>query len=677
MVFLLVILPIAQGIDLPSQGDIIIIDPIEDPIPASDRTADMPDSWLVLYNENNADSITWKDWYIDQWDIPEENTLGLNVSSTEKILDTEFYDKILNPVRDYITNNPDIGSKIMGILVGYRVPGNFYHDADSPIYQGGGGWSVSNFLQNLDPDYDYVYYHITNPFSFCAHWDRDQIRLTKATLTDDFYFTGRIDGPTLADAMALTTRALTITNADENLSDSEWIYFDYMDVGTPAGDYWQGLRNAVLDEDFNDPAWRFPWMPFESEDPGMEATPNCTMRFSYYHLTGWNNMDWSGNPPGSRIIGFAFNSFGATTVRSTTAHNGRYVPNALFNGGFAAAVGATAEPWASTCPDPSTIVWCLSEGWTVSEAFFRSNTRVHWMWGVIGDPLLRVPHWYNEGRPVFPINRPPNADAGPDQTVTDWDGDGIELVTLDGSGSYDVNNDTLSYSWRVYNDTMFGVEISTEVCPTIPFDIDSHTLRLYVSDGQNEEDMDMVTIDVIEGPEYPPDPDASIILLTDESQPGLNNCPNGDADPYQSLQITVIDTQGNPIANIPTEYLTINVNPADDDTEFYGDVLSCTFSTDQLETDDSGQISFDIVGDTSINGAISIEVGVLGVSLTDSVILPCNTFDLNLDGWVHLNDFTTFSGDYGTSSFRSDFDFSGWVTMVDFSIFAIHFGHQV
>ena len=42
---------------------------------------------------------------------------------------------------------------------------------------------------------------------------------------------------------------------------------------------------------------------------------------------------------------------------------------------------------------------------------------------------------------------PPIADAGPDQTVSDADGNGSESVTLDGSDSYDPDGTIVAYEW--------------------------------------------------------------------------------------------------------------------------------------------------------------------------------------------------------------------------------------
>lgn len=351
------------------------------------RTADMPDSWLVLYNVNDADSVTWEKWYREQWGIPESNRLGLDVPSSERISVSDFHNKILYPVRNHLAANPELKNRVMGILVGYHVPGNFYQDANTPELQGGGGWSVSNNLQDLQYEGWYKYY---TSYYFVAYQEQKP-RLSKAAM-GRFFLTARIDGPSLSQAEALTTRAREITTAKKPLRGTESLYYDYMDIGSPGGDYWIGLKNAVTKMDGGSQAYLFPWKEYESKT---EGTPDCVMQFSYYRVTGWDQVPWASDSPGRRILGFALNSWGATTVRSTFPDAGsRYVPNALFNGGFASAIGATAEPGINGIPDPSTVVWGLSQGWTLGEAFYCANPFLHFMWEVVGDPLLRVPHWF-------------------------------------------------------------------------------------------------------------------------------------------------------------------------------------------------------------------------------------------------------------------------------------------
>ncbi len=73
-------------------------------------------------------------------------------------------------------------------------------------------------------------------------------------------------------------------------------------------------------------------------------------------------------------------------------------------------------------------------------------------------------------------NLPPVANAGPDQTIEQTSPQGA-MVTLNGTGSSDPNNDTLTYNWTWTNDTANGVT------PTALFPPGNTTVTLTVSDG--------------------------------------------------------------------------------------------------------------------------------------------------------------------------------------------------
>jgi len=74
-------------------------------------------------------------------------------------------------------------------------------------------------------------------------------------------------------------------------------------------------------------------------------------------------------------------------------------------------------------------------------------------------------------------NQPPIANAGPDQTVEQTGPQGA-MVTLNGTGSYDPENDTLTYNWTWTDGSAQGVT------PTSLFPAGKTTVTLTVSDGQ-------------------------------------------------------------------------------------------------------------------------------------------------------------------------------------------------
>ncbi|MDT0636299.1 PKD domain-containing protein [Spectribacter hydrogenooxidans] len=94
---------------------------------------------------------------------------------------------------------------------------------------------------------------------------------------------------------------------------------------------------------------------------------------------------------------------------------------------------------------------------------------------------------------VARANSAPMADAGPDQNVTTQD-----VVTLDGSGSMDVDADTLTYAWQFTSlPTGSGATLQDADTATPSFVADlegDYVAELVVNDGTVSSDPDTVTI---------------------------------------------------------------------------------------------------------------------------------------------------------------------------------------
>jgi hypothetical protein len=90
-------------------------------------------------------------------------------------------------------------------------------------------------------------------------------------------------------------------------------------------------------------------------------------------------------------------------------------------------------------------------------------------------------------------NSPPVADAGPDQTASVGD-----TVTLDGTGSTDVDEDILTYSWSIISTPSgSGALLSDPSSPTPTFVVDllgDYIVQLIVNDGTVESSPDTITI---------------------------------------------------------------------------------------------------------------------------------------------------------------------------------------
>lgn len=93
-----------------------------------------------------------------------------------------------------------------------------------------------------------------------------------------------------------------------------------------------------------------------------------------------------------------------------------------------------------------------------------------------------------------PVNQPPTANAGADQNVAYG-----QVVTLDGAGSTDPENDTLTYAWvQIGGTTSVTLGSSTTVSTTFtaPAVDDTLIFQLLVDDGNGNTALDTVTIEV-------------------------------------------------------------------------------------------------------------------------------------------------------------------------------------
>ncbi|MEW8438200.1 MAG: autotransporter domain-containing protein [Candidatus Thiodiazotropha taylori] len=102
---------------------------------------------------------------------------------------------------------------------------------------------------------------------------------------------------------------------------------------------------------------------------------------------------------------------------------------------------------------------------------------------------------FSEDQVVITITDGPSvplANAGQDISLSDADANGSEAVTLNGSGSSDVDGTIVLYQW--FDET--GSEVATGESPTITLNIGTHTLILRVTDSDNQTNEDQVTVTV-------------------------------------------------------------------------------------------------------------------------------------------------------------------------------------
>ncbi len=101
---------------------------------------------------------------------------------------------------------------------------------------------------------------------------------------------------------------------------------------------------------------------------------------------------------------------------------------------------------------------------------------------------------YDSPDSIYPnaMTIPPIAQAGEDFTVEDADGDGIALVTLDGSASTSPDAGIVDYTWWIPGQTWLG---QGEQLITV-LAVGEHTIELQITDGSGFKDEDTIVVTV-------------------------------------------------------------------------------------------------------------------------------------------------------------------------------------
>jgi hypothetical protein len=226
-------------------------------------------------------------------------------------------------------------------------------------------------------------------------------------------------------------------------------------------------------------------------------------------------------------------------------------------------------------------------------------------------------------------NFPPVANAGADQTVIDTDGDGVEMVTLNGSASSDADGTIVNYEWRE------GTLVGTGTTAAVSFAVGTHTVTLHVTDDEGGTATDTLVITVNPaGSNVPPaanaGPDQTV---TDTNGNGsesvtLNGSGSSDADgtiaSYEWREgAALIGTGTSPTISFAVGAHTVTLQVTDDDGGTATDTVVITVNPapppNVPPTANAGPDQ--TVTDTNGNGSESVTLNGSGSSDTDGTIV--------------------------------------------------------
>ena len=183
-------------------------------------------------------------------------------------------------------------------------------------------------------------------------------------------------------------------------------------------------------------------------------------------------------------------------------------------------------------------------------------------------------------------NTPPVADAGPDQTLEQTSMQGA-MVTLNGRGSSDPDNDTLTYNWNWTDGSAMGAT------PTALFPVGNTTVTLTVSDGQYNA-TDAVNIIVTVDTTAPVVDAGSDVTVEQESHAGTQVMLNGTATDAVSTRFNFAWTENGMVlkteANVSETTLVYTFN--------FGTHVVTLYATDEANNTGSDNVTVTVIDTT-------------------------------------------------------------------------------
>ncbi len=243
----------------------------------------------------------------------------------------------------------------------------------------------------------------------------------------------------------------------------------------------------------------------------------------------------------------------------------------------------------------------------------------------------------DQGSTSIPPNNPPTANAGSDQSVRDPEGDGIQSVTLNGSGSSDSDGTITSYVWKEG-----VVTVATGVNPSLNLSAGVHTIVLTVTDDDTAVANDTVVVTVTS-----------------------NNAPVANAGADQT--VTDVDNSGSETVNL--------TSAGSSDTD--GSIVSFSWAegVTQIATGSAPAINFAVGVHTVVLTVTDNE----GRTATDTVVVTVEEPavscppDFNGDGFLDFFDYDDYVNCYETGTCPpgtdADFNGDGFVDFFDYDEF--------
>jgi uncharacterized protein (TIGR03790 family) len=362
--------------------------------------AESGDAVVVVYNTEMPGSKGVADHYAARRHVPDNQILGLKLTTNESMTRAEYRDGLEDPLLHFLDAQkllvlePDAGStnsgarklkegKIRYAVLCYGVPLKI--EGDESLKEPGGEKLKEEFRRN-DAAVDSELCLLPWPDShrmLAAFQPNPFYGATNAALLGPAHgllLVARLDGPDAVTAGALVDKAM------EAESNGLWgrAYFDMQGITNGAykkGDDWIKAASVA--------AHNYGFETIIDDKPETFRAGFPLSQIALY--AGW--YDWNASGPFAQpkvefmpgAFAYHLQSFSAQTLRSTTNH----WCGPLLARGATATMGCVEEPYLDGTPNIGTFFTRWLAGFSFGEAAYAAQGALSWQTTVIGDPLYR------------------------------------------------------------------------------------------------------------------------------------------------------------------------------------------------------------------------------------------------------------------------------------------------
>lgn len=366
------------------------------PAVAKARTAEeLAAQTVVIFNENDLDSVALAGTYAEARGIPVKNLVGVKCTVTEEISRFDYDRSIAEPLRKIFEERgwwklqpevTDAGrvvqTKIRFVALMRGIPLKI---AAEPNYKGDDttGSPKVVFTHNeaaVDSELALLGLWATQISGVKENPYFGETKTIGETDLSSQLIVCRLDAPTAATARSMIADSIAIEK--EGLRG--FVYIDALGLkegNLMIGDAW--LQEAARDA-------RESGLPVIMDNGAALFPKPYPLKHCAIYL-GWYSEDFAGafTADGFRFpkgaIAYHIHSFNAATLRDRSKN----WCGPLLEAGAAATVGNVYEPYLGLLPRPNILSQRLREGFTFGEAAYMSQQYLSWMTTFIGDPLYR------------------------------------------------------------------------------------------------------------------------------------------------------------------------------------------------------------------------------------------------------------------------------------------------